>query len=112
MCLGHRGLPERALDEAIIAFAADSIDPVTRTGWSVQVQGRSVVPPGLRIDTGCGWPTAPAQVVQIESGKISGHWMHLCPFVATALAASRQLPTGAAPDGYPWPPLGRRDRKT
>ncbi len=93
VCLGHHGLPERALDETIIAFSADSIDPVTRSGWSVQVQGRSVIPRRLRIDTDCGWPVAAAQVVEIESGKISGHRMHLCPFIETLLAAGLQLPT-------------------
>ena len=51
LCLGHHELPERALDETVVAFAADSIDPVTRSGWSVQVQGRSVISRGLRIDT-------------------------------------------------------------
>lgn len=89
--LGHHGLPERALDETIIAFAADSIDPVTKSGWSVQVQGRSVIPRGLRIDTDCGWPAAAAQVVEIEPGRISGHRMHLCPFIETLLTASRSL---------------------
>ena len=93
VCLGHHALPERALDETIIAFAADSIDPVTRSGWSVQVQGKSVIPRGLRVDTDCGWPAAPAQVVEIESGKISGHRMRLCPFIDALLAASRSLPT-------------------
>ena len=92
VCLGHRGLPERSLDETVIAFAADSIDPVTRSGWSVQVQGRSVVPRG-RIDTDCGWPAAAAQVVEIEPGTISGHRMHLCPFIATLLAAGPRPPT-------------------
>jgi hypothetical protein len=92
VCLGHHALPERALDDTIIAFAADSIDRVTRSGWSVQVQGRSVIPDGLRIDTDCGWPAAPAQVVEIEPGRISGHWMHLCPFIDTLLAASPRLP--------------------
>jgi nitroimidazol reductase NimA-like FMN-containing flavoprotein (pyridoxamine 5'-phosphate oxidase superfamily) len=38
VCLGHHELPERSLDVTINAFAADSIDPVTRSGWSVQVQ--------------------------------------------------------------------------
>jgi nitroimidazol reductase NimA-like FMN-containing flavoprotein (pyridoxamine 5'-phosphate oxidase superfamily) len=93
VCLGHHGLPERALDETIIAFAADSIDPVTRSGWSVQVQGRSVVPRGRRIDTDCGWPAAAAQVVEIEPGRISGHRMHLCPFIDMLLASSPRLPT-------------------
>jgi len=54
VCLGHQGLPERALDETVIAFAADSIEPVTRSGWSVQVQGRSVIARGLRVETHCG----------------------------------------------------------
>ena len=53
-CLGHHALPERALDETVIAFAVDAIDPVTRSGWLVQVLGRSAIPRGLRIDTDCG----------------------------------------------------------
>src|SRR6516225_4056707 len=43
VCLGHRELPERSLN-AVVAFAADAIDPIGRSGWSVQVQGRSLVP--------------------------------------------------------------------
>ena len=88
VCLGHHELPERALNDTVIAFAADSIDPVTRSGWSVQVQGRSVIPRGLRIDTDCDWPAA-AQVVEIEPARISGHRMHLCPFIDALLAAGR-----------------------
>ena len=91
VCLGHHALPERALDGTILAFAADSIDPVTRSGWLVQGQGKSVIPSGLRIDTDCGAPAA-AQVVEIELAKISGHRMHMCPFINTLLAARRPLP--------------------
>ena len=86
VCLGHLDLPEQSLDETVIAFAADSIDPVARSGWSVQVQGRSVIPRGLRIGTDCGWPAA-AQVVEIQPETISGHRVHLCPFVDALLAA-------------------------
>jgi hypothetical protein len=86
VCLGHHELPERSLDETIIAFAANSIDPATRSGWSVQVQGRSVIPRRLRIGTDCGWPAA-AQVVEIQPETISGHRVHLCPFVDALLAA-------------------------
>jgi len=92
VCLGHLDLPERSLDETIIAFAADSIDPAARSGWSVQVQGRSVIPRGLRIGADCGWPAA-AQVVEIEPGRIRGHRIHLCPFIDALLAAGRPLPT-------------------
>ncbi len=93
VCLGHRELPERALDGTVIAFAADSIDPVTRSGWLVQGQGRSVVPWGLRVDTDCGRPAA-AQVVEIELARISGQRMHLCPFIDALLAAGPPLPAG------------------
>jgi nitroimidazol reductase NimA-like FMN-containing flavoprotein (pyridoxamine 5'-phosphate oxidase superfamily) len=91
VCLGHLELPERSLDEAIIAFTADSIDPVTRSGWSVQVQGRSVIPGGLRVKTDCRWP-AVAQVVEIEPGRVSGHRIHLCPLIDALLAARRPRP--------------------
>jgi len=91
VCLGHHQLPERALN-AVVAFAADAIDPASRTGWSVQVQGRSVIPRGLRIDTDCGWPAASAQVVEIQPGIISGHRIHLCPFIGMLLAAGPKLP--------------------
>jgi Pyridoxamine 5'-phosphate oxidase len=84
VCLGHRDLPERALN-AVVAFAADAIDPQTRSGWSVQVQGRSAIPGQLRIGTYCGWPAA-GQVVQIRPEIISGYRMHLCPLIGSLLA--------------------------
>jgi hypothetical protein len=60
VCLGHHEIPERDLDDAIIAFAADAVDPATRSGWSVQVQGRSTIPLQHGFDTACGRPTAGA----------------------------------------------------
>jgi uncharacterized protein len=92
VCLGHHRLPERALNEVIIAFAADAIDPVTRSGWSVQVQGRSVIPRRLGVDTACGRPAA-GQIVQIEPGIVSGHHMHLCPFIEALLTTAEAVPT-------------------
>jgi len=90
VCLGHHQLPERALNEVIIAFAADAIDPATRAGWSVQVQGRSVIPQRLDLDTACGRSTA-GQVVVIEPATITGHRVHLCPFIDALLTASQTL---------------------
>ena len=85
VCLGHHELSERSLDETIIAFAADSIDPAARSGWSVQVQGRSAAPRQPQIDTACGWPAA-GQIVQIKPEIITGHRMHLCPLIDSLLA--------------------------
>jgi len=89
VCLGHRELPERALN-AVVAFAADAIDPQTRSGWSVQVQGRSAIPRHPRIDAVCGWPAA-GQVVQIKPETISGYRMHLCPLIDSFLAGQMAL---------------------
>jgi hypothetical protein len=87
-CLGHHGLPEPSLNDAIIAFAADSIDPRTRAGWSVEIQGRSVFAPEARFDTACGRPTE-GQVVRIEPATITGQWVQLCPFIDARLRAGR-----------------------
>jgi len=90
VCLGHHEIPERDLDDAIIAFAADAVDPVTRSGWSVQVQGRSTMPQ-QGFDTACGRPTA-GQVVQIEPATITGHHVRMCPFIDALLAGGQPLP--------------------
>ena len=88
-CLGHRVLPERSLDEAIIAFAADSIDPWTRAGWSVEVQGRSVLSREAEFGTACP-QHSPGQVVLIEPTTLTGHRVHVCPFIDEMRAASRR----------------------
>jgi hypothetical protein len=89
-CLGHHELPERSLNEAIVAFTADSIGPRTRAGWSVEILGRSVIPLKVRFDSACGRLTS-GQVVRIEPGTISGHWVQLCPFIEAMLAAGAQV---------------------
>jgi hypothetical protein len=86
VCLGHRELPGRSLN-AVVAFAADAIDPISRSGWSIQVQGRSSIPRLSRAGTGCGWPAA-GQIVHIEPETISGCRIHLCPFIDSLLAQS------------------------
>jgi hypothetical protein len=88
VCLGHHSIPARSLNETIIAFTADSIDPVARSGWAVQIQGRSSIPWLDGFDTACGQPAA-GQVVEIEPGTITGYYVHLCP-VIDALLAGRQ----------------------
>ena len=92
ICLGHYQFPERSLNDVIIAFAADAIDPVTRSGWSVQVQGRSVISRRVGVDTACGRLTA-GQIVQMEPGMISGHHIRRCPFIDALLTTSQAVPT-------------------
>jgi uncharacterized protein len=98
-CLGHHELPERALN-AVVAFAADEIDPASRTGWSVQVRGQASVPRQPTADPFCGRPTA-GQIVQIQPGMISGHRVHLCPLVDSL--RSGQVTPGSAANGGAWP---------
>ena len=83
VCLGHREFPWRSLN-GVVAFAADEIDPIARSGWLVQVQGRAMIPSQRTIGTDCGWP-AQAQIVQIEPVLISGYRMGLCPFIESLL---------------------------
>ena len=85
VCLGHRQISERSLHGAIVAFAADAIDPATRSGWSVQVQGRATISRHIGFDTDCGHPTA-GQIVRIEPARITGHRVHMCPFIDALLA--------------------------
>lgn len=88
-CLGHHEIPERSLDNAVIAFAADAISPVTRSGWSVRIQGRASVPLRDGIGAACGQPAA--KVVEIEPATITGYQVHLCPFIDTLLAGPQAL---------------------
>jgi hypothetical protein len=67
VCLGHREIPESSLDGAVVAFAADAIDPKTRTGWS-----------------------AAGQVLRIQSVLISGYEVHLCPFIDALVAGGTE----------------------
>ena len=92
VCLGHHQIPERSLNQVIIGFTADAIDPVSRSGWFVQVQGRSVIPQRLGADAACDGP-ATGQIVQIEPGIVSGHRMQLCPLIDALRNAGRPLPT-------------------
>ena len=71
---GYR-LDRRSIDNAVVAFAADAIDPAGRTGWSVQVQGTArLSEPRVLADgrTGAGGPT-----VVIAPFIVTGHRVHL-----------------------------------
>ncbi len=85
VCLGHHAIPERSLDDAVIAFTAGAIDPATRSGWSVQLQGRSFIRRRDGFGTACGQPAA-GQLVEIEPGAVSGCHIHPCSFIDDRLA--------------------------
>ncbi len=108
VCLGHREIPERSLNDAVIAFAADAIDATTRSGWSVQIQGRSSVSRYQGFATGCGQPAA-GQVVEIEPVTVSGQYVYLCPFIDTLLTGlNAPRDTGSAAPGHSLAPGCRR----
>ena len=95
-CLGHHQIPERSLQDAVVAFAADAIDPATRSGWAVQVLGRSMMPLQPGPDPGCGH-TGAGQVVGIEPEAITGHAVHLCPVIDILRAADPAFPQSGSP---------------
>jgi hypothetical protein len=95
ICLGHFSIPERSVNDAIVAFAADRILSNT-TGWAVQVQGtsRTRLTPHLPAD--CGQPNA-GQIVRLEPATVTGHRVRLCPFAA--LAETESASVGPLPGG-------------
>jgi nitroimidazol reductase NimA-like FMN-containing flavoprotein (pyridoxamine 5'-phosphate oxidase superfamily) len=81
-CLGHYTVPLVAVDDVVVAFAADHIGPGDRAGWSVQVQGLASIPKHLSVPVDCGQPTA-GQIIRIAPVNITGHRIQLCPFVSS-----------------------------
>jgi hypothetical protein len=81
ICLGHYTIPERSINDAIVAFGADAIDPASRSGWTVQVQGTSRVPRPFGANNTCGQPTA-GQILHLVPTTIEGHRVRLCPFMS------------------------------
>ncbi len=90
-CLGHHQIPQRSLQHAVVAFAADAIDPASRSGWVVHVLGRSTLAQQPGPDTACGQPGA-GQLVNIEPESISYHAVHLCPLIDALHAAGPASP--------------------
>jgi hypothetical protein len=90
-CVGHHQIPQRSLENAVVAFAADAIDPASRSGWAVHVLGRSTLPRQPGPDAGCGQPGA-GQVVNIEPDSITGHAVHPCPLIDALRAAGPGFP--------------------
>ena len=76
LCLGRCALPSGALD-AVVGFATEALDPETREGWSIQVQGRSrASEPGststcARHDQG--------QIAYLTPQTINGQYLRLGP---------------------------------
>jgi hypothetical protein len=81
ICLGHYAIPERSVNDAVVAFGADAIDPNSRAGWAVQVQGTTRVPRPLGVPVDCGQPTA-GQIVHLAPTTIEGQRVRLCPFMS------------------------------
>lgn len=78
LCLAPDDLPPRALDDAIVAFAADHIDPETGEGWSVQVQGRSQLHVGGPGRSACACPPD-GPLAHLEPLAVAGRRLALAP---------------------------------
>ncbi|MFN8052572.1 MAG: pyridoxamine 5'-phosphate oxidase family protein [Acidimicrobiales bacterium] len=83
ICLGHHTISERAVNDAIVAFSADSILANT-TGWSVQAMGTSRMAGSRHERSDCGQPSG-GQIVRLQPAVVSGQRVRLCPLAASAL---------------------------
>jgi Pyridoxamine 5'-phosphate oxidase len=81
VCLGYFAIPERSVNDAVVAFGADAIDSTSRVGWAVQVQGTTRIPRALGVPVDCGQPAA-GQIVHLAPSTIEGQRVHLCPFMS------------------------------
>jgi hypothetical protein len=79
ICLGQFAVPDKSVSSAILAFAADSVDSSSRSGWSVQVQGIARLPGGGGVDFDCGQPAA-GKMVLLTPSVVTGQRLQLCPF--------------------------------
>jgi Pyridoxamine 5'-phosphate oxidase len=82
LCLGELAVPQSSGDDAIVAFSVDDIDAHTRTGWAVQVIGKSRFDVHDGSRTKCGSP-ASGYVMRLEPAQVTGHHLRLCPFLST-----------------------------
>jgi hypothetical protein len=78
VCLGQYRLRARSLNDAVVAFAADLVDPETHSGWTVQVQGRARLPHGTATSE-CTHHEA-GQIIYITPQIVAGQRFALCPF--------------------------------
>jgi hypothetical protein len=76
LCLGQYALPASALD-AVVGFATETLDPATREGWSIQIQGRSHTT-GRSSASTCARHER-GQIAYLTPQTINGQHLHLCP---------------------------------
>jgi hypothetical protein len=74
--LGNGTASDRSLDHAVVAFAADAVDPDSGIGWTVQVQGMTYVekevdPQVDRDEHGA------ERIVRLMPAILSGHRVQL-----------------------------------
>jgi len=81
ICLGQHRIPEKSVEGAVVAFAADAVDSSSQSGWTVQAQGFAQLPLSDGVSRDCGQPAA-GQVVYVEPLVMTGHRFNLCPFIA------------------------------
>lgn len=79
-CLGDHPIPAGAVDDTVLAFAADSVDAGSWTGWCVQVLGTSRLSAGMSNPPDCG-QTARGRLIRIVPAAVSGSALRLCPFL-------------------------------
>jgi len=81
ICLGHHDVPYQSIDGTVAAFAVDSLDKTSSSGWAVHCLG-TLRPRGRKgTPDDCGQPAA-GQVVHFTPAIIAGHRVQLCPFLS------------------------------
>lgn len=77
MCLGERVDLAPSIDNAVVAFEADSLDEGTGGGWFVQARGVATLVMSSGLSIGCPHGALPL-VAELSRVVISGLRLHLC----------------------------------
>jgi hypothetical protein len=83
-CLGFSEVPQQAVKNTVVAYAADAFDESARTGWSVQAQGMARLDHHLD-QAACHEPVR-GTIVRLRLSTMSGHHVRLCPLLSTGWA--------------------------
>ena len=81
VCLGFFDLPASAVTNTVVAFTADSIDPLRCCGWTVQVQRTGRLDQALTDVVDCD-DSVRRLIVHLTPVIITGYRAQLCPFAA------------------------------
>jgi len=77
LCLGDQAELTDAVNNTVVAFAADSLTDDNRHGWFVEINGVAELAPSMERTRGCSHESPPL-IASVEPTLITGSTYRLC----------------------------------